>query len=324
MGDVQLGQLMVRRTGTVVGYVSSDPPGISCGSRCSAVFPFGTIVTLSPTVGLEGSFGGWAGACSGTRACTVTIDAEQSVSATFACTGSRQFASAGGYETFKIPACSRSVFVDASGAQGGNEGGKGARIRGAFAKNTLPSSDLIVLVGAMGIADYGGGGSFVYVNATDAVPLVAAGGGGGTSEACSGGPGSATQTPTTGVGGSGNGTSGSNGEGGGAGAYSASEPLLQIGAGGAGWRGDGLPRFLGGSAPRNGAFSGGASGNQSGGHSSGGGGGGGFNGGGGGNAFNNGAGGCGGGGGSYNSGTDQTNNSDAREGNGLVTISWIE
>jgi hypothetical protein len=73
--------LTVIETGN--GSVSSAPGGISCGATCSAGFPAGTPVTLTPAGPAGMSFAGWGGACSGTGACTVTMNSLAGVSATF-------------------------------------------------------------------------------------------------------------------------------------------------------------------------------------------------------------------------------------------------
>jgi hypothetical protein len=305
-------RLTINLTGTAIGYVESDPPGIACGSTCNAMFPAGTEVTLFPTVGHDGAFGGWGDACFGSQNCTLTIDGDQTVTAMFPCTGKKVFNYVGGsqpIQMFSAPACAAHVVIEANGAQGGNLGGLGAQIQGTFDINTPPRHDLAVLVGAMGASTGGGGGSFVYANVADAVPLVAAGGGGG---GCADGPGSATQTPTTVAEGTGNAPGGSGG-GGGSGGIGAG------GGGGAGWLSDGHPgstgaKGAGGRAPRNGGTDGG----RGGGGSSGYGGGGGFNGGGGGNN------GCGGGGGSYNGGENPTNLEGVWPAGGRVTITWTE
>ncbi|MGA9389130.1 MAG: chitobiase/beta-hexosaminidase C-terminal domain-containing protein, partial [Candidatus Sulfotelmatobacter sp.] len=68
-------------TGTVV----SKPVGISCPSTCSATFGTGTVIKLTETPGAGYTFGGWSGGgCSGSAStCTVTMNAAQSVTATF-------------------------------------------------------------------------------------------------------------------------------------------------------------------------------------------------------------------------------------------------
>jgi len=75
--------LTVAKSGTGTGTVTSTPPGISCGTTCSASFASGTVVSLTATPDTGSAFAGWGGACSGTGACSVTMDAAKSVSATF-------------------------------------------------------------------------------------------------------------------------------------------------------------------------------------------------------------------------------------------------
>jgi cysteine-rich repeat protein len=67
------------------GSVSSAPAGISnCSSTCMHDFNAGTMVTLTATPNSQRAFAGWSGGgCSGTGTCMVTVDAAQSVTATF-------------------------------------------------------------------------------------------------------------------------------------------------------------------------------------------------------------------------------------------------
>src|ERR1700730_2233096 len=65
------------------GTVTSTPTGIDCGLACDANFSSGTEVTLTASPASGASFAGWGGVCSGTGNCTVTMTADQSVSATF-------------------------------------------------------------------------------------------------------------------------------------------------------------------------------------------------------------------------------------------------
>ncbi len=75
--------LTVDLAGTGAGTVTSDPAGIDCGTDCAETLPYGTVVTLTATPGANSVFDGWAGACTGTGTCTVTIDQARSVTATF-------------------------------------------------------------------------------------------------------------------------------------------------------------------------------------------------------------------------------------------------
>ena len=76
-------QLSVTLAGTGSGQVTSSPAGISCPATCSASFSSGTAVTLTAAAGSGAFFASWTGACSGSAACTVTLAANQSVTATF-------------------------------------------------------------------------------------------------------------------------------------------------------------------------------------------------------------------------------------------------
>ncbi len=79
-----LRSLSISTTGVGGGIVTSTVGGIQCGSACSAQLRLGTTVTLTASTDGTAAFLGWAGACSGTApACTVDIDGDKSVSATF-------------------------------------------------------------------------------------------------------------------------------------------------------------------------------------------------------------------------------------------------
>ena len=77
--------LNVTPAGTGVGEVTSLAPyaGIDCGATCQSDFPQGASVELQATADSSSTFAGWAGACSGTGSCTLTMDAAQEVTATF-------------------------------------------------------------------------------------------------------------------------------------------------------------------------------------------------------------------------------------------------
>ena len=66
------------------GTVTSSPSGISCPGTCSATFNQGTIVNLAASPSSGNGLLAWSGACSGTGACTVTMNSSQAVTATFA------------------------------------------------------------------------------------------------------------------------------------------------------------------------------------------------------------------------------------------------
>ena len=77
--------LTVSEAGSGTGTVTSNPAGISCpATACSANYATGTMVTLTAAAGANSTFAGWSLAgCSGTGTCTVTMNAAQSVTATF-------------------------------------------------------------------------------------------------------------------------------------------------------------------------------------------------------------------------------------------------
>jgi Pro-kumamolisin, activation domain/Divergent InlB B-repeat domain len=73
--------LTVSVTGS--GTVASNPSGISCPSTCSHIFAGGSQVSLTATPANGWSLSTWGGACSGSGGCTVTMNAAESVTATF-------------------------------------------------------------------------------------------------------------------------------------------------------------------------------------------------------------------------------------------------
>lgn len=78
--------LDVQLQGQGSGTVTSNPGGIDCGADCSEPFGPGTGVTLTATPDADSDFGGWGGACAGAGTaltCDVTMDAAQTVQATF-------------------------------------------------------------------------------------------------------------------------------------------------------------------------------------------------------------------------------------------------
>ncbi len=75
--------LSLTLAGTSSGMVTSSPTGINCGSDCFQAYDIDTLVTLTATPATGSTFTGWSGACTGLDACTLTMDAAQSVTATF-------------------------------------------------------------------------------------------------------------------------------------------------------------------------------------------------------------------------------------------------
>jgi len=114
--------LTVAKSGTGTGTVASSPSGISCGTTCSASFASGTVVSLTATPDSGFTFAGWSGACSGTGACSVTMDAAKSVSANFNSTP---------------PAALSSITVSPTSVIGGNSSTGTLTLAGAAASNAV-------------------------------------------------------------------------------------------------------------------------------------------------------------------------------------------
>ena len=75
--------LSVSKTGSGSGTVSS-PAGIDCGATCSATYDgCTTSVTLTADPATGSIFTGWSGACTDSGACSVTMNGDRTVTATF-------------------------------------------------------------------------------------------------------------------------------------------------------------------------------------------------------------------------------------------------
>jgi hypothetical protein len=81
--DLEQHILDVTLAGDGTGLVTSDPPGIDCGSDCSETYDYGTVVTLTPTPDLGFAFAGWSGDVDCDDG-VVTMEAAATCTATFA------------------------------------------------------------------------------------------------------------------------------------------------------------------------------------------------------------------------------------------------
>jgi fibronectin type 3 domain-containing protein len=74
--------LTVQKSGD--GSVTSDLPGINCGTTCTAPFPTGSQVTLTAVAEAGSTFAGFGGDCtSATTSCTFTLEADSVVTVAF-------------------------------------------------------------------------------------------------------------------------------------------------------------------------------------------------------------------------------------------------
>lgn len=65
------------------GTIASNPAGLACPGTCTANFDQGQVVTLTAQPGSGARLEAWGGACTRRDACSVTVDAAKSVTATF-------------------------------------------------------------------------------------------------------------------------------------------------------------------------------------------------------------------------------------------------
>lgn len=75
--------LSVTLAGSSTGSVTSKPGGINCGSTCTASYASGTKVQLTATPETGAFFNGWSGACTGETACSLLMNKNATVTATF-------------------------------------------------------------------------------------------------------------------------------------------------------------------------------------------------------------------------------------------------
>jgi len=82
--------------GTGSGTIAVSPAGTVCGTDCYS-YASGTAVSLTATAGTNSTFTGWSGSCSGTGACNITMNSNESATATFTSSNSGSTPSAGSY-----------------------------------------------------------------------------------------------------------------------------------------------------------------------------------------------------------------------------------
>jgi hypothetical protein len=75
--------LIVAKSGTGIGTVTSAPSGIACGNSCSSDYLMNTVVSLTAEAGLGSAFSGWSGDCKGTGVCKLVMTGNKSAVAAF-------------------------------------------------------------------------------------------------------------------------------------------------------------------------------------------------------------------------------------------------
>lgn len=86
--SIQSYNVSVTKSGDGQGTVNADTGSLKCGNVCQGSYPSGTRVILSATTSIGSTFAGWSGPCSGTGSCTLSINANSSVTATFVASSS--------------------------------------------------------------------------------------------------------------------------------------------------------------------------------------------------------------------------------------------
>lgn len=75
--------LTVSRAGAVAGEIRSDLPGVDCTSACTTLWNQGSAVSLTATPSATTRFVHWAGACTGSGTCSLTLTQALSAVAVF-------------------------------------------------------------------------------------------------------------------------------------------------------------------------------------------------------------------------------------------------
>jgi hypothetical protein len=82
---VQQYTLTVNKAGNGSGTLTSSPSGINCGTGCTATYNSGTVITLTASAATGSTFTGWSGGvCAGNGTCSFSLNANTTVTATFA------------------------------------------------------------------------------------------------------------------------------------------------------------------------------------------------------------------------------------------------
>ena len=80
--------LAISQSGSGSGVISSEPSGINCGIVCNVSFLWNTSIILTASSSVGSSFTNWSGDCTSTSTtCTVVLDNNKSVKATFSSSG---------------------------------------------------------------------------------------------------------------------------------------------------------------------------------------------------------------------------------------------
>jgi hypothetical protein len=76
-------RITITKNGDGQGTVSADSGSINCGATCQGDYVVGTRVTLTVNPAVGSVFSNWSGACTGAGTCTLTLNADSAVTATF-------------------------------------------------------------------------------------------------------------------------------------------------------------------------------------------------------------------------------------------------
>ena len=79
--------LTIRTGGSGSGTVRSSSPAFDCGTQCTESIAANAKVQLRAVPAPGSTFAGWQGECSGTGDCTLTMDTDRDVTATFSTSG---------------------------------------------------------------------------------------------------------------------------------------------------------------------------------------------------------------------------------------------